>query len=303
MSRPLLFACLFAALAGCQGRPLRPVQAPEAKPRPTVFLFEEIEPDPNAVKQTVVRHLPPGMSVDLAQDLLEKQGFTCRPYSNWAWFFNRQNLIPPEVSLPLDVQKRLHARRKFGPVFCHATLKGKGEWHLERYPVLVVLVPDEARKLAEVEADIRLTMHSRVKFFNERPDLREPVGLSVEAATARMAAAGFHCSGLQPEGADDDARPHVFCLAFNEGVLGGHIIRVHLYPDEAGVVRETDVRTEEGPFDAEWCMLPHGDETTTWAITKGVLFPVRIVTRYTLIAAAVALVAAAQSGTQVHLHR
>ena len=66
MARAALFACYGALLMGCQSVPLldgeylpgRPPPAPHA-----LLLFEETEATNEAVKQVVLRHVPPGTPI------------------------------------------------------------------------------------------------------------------------------------------------------------------------------------------------------------------------------------------------
>ena len=157
--------------------------------------------------------------------------------------------------------------------------------------VLVVLVPDQAQTVADVEVGLgHKLLHRNADFFQDRPDFHEPLGQSVDNARAQMAAAGFDCTGVEPKGADGDAHPHLRCQAFDENWMGGRIVRVHLYPDESGIIREAKVLDETDFFDAERCMLPHGDESTDKAVLKGVLFPLREGGRYAVVTLEIALV-------------
>jgi hypothetical protein len=292
MWRALLFGC-FAFLVGCQGVPVQLALPPNPKPQPAIVLFEEIEPNREAVKQAVLRHLPPGTPVERAQAMLQEQGFTCREYNSWTWFFNQCQLIPPEVHLTSTEQHRIYEQRAQKPVFCQANLKANGEWHLTAYRVLVVLIPDGAGALHDVEVGIGQLRHMNAEFFKQRPELHDPVGLPIEEARTRLVDAGFYCMGIAQRAEKDD-RPFMLLVAFDEGLLGGQVVRVHLYSDAAGVVRETEVLAESGAFDAEWCMLPHGDESPTWLVCKAALFPTRVACRWTLITGCVCLAMAAQ---------
>jgi hypothetical protein len=280
--------------------PVPPANPPAPKP-PAIVLFEEVEAEPNAVKEVVLRHLPPGTAMERALASLQDQGFSCREYSNWGWFFNRTELIPAGIRLTLDQIQRIYAQRKQQPMFCYATLKGRAEWHLDSYCVLLVLIPDAAGALLDVETGVGRRRHWNEGFFKQRPELHDPVGLPLEEARTQLVNAGFYCMG-DAKDPEKDARPYVLLVAYDENLLGGKVVRVHLYSDNAGVVRETQVVEEPDFFDQEKCMLPHGDETPTWAVCKGALFPVRVVCRYTLITAAVCLACAA-SGPPVMVIR
>src|SRR5437660_277409 len=121
-----LLVCCCALLAGCQGIPPldNPYGRPPAPARPAILLFEETETTEDAIKQVVLRHVPPGTPIPQAQAALEKQGFTCRPYSRWTMSFNQQALIPRGYDLPFDARKRVHEQSKHMPVYCHAARPG-----------------------------------------------------------------------------------------------------------------------------------------------------------------------------------
>jgi hypothetical protein len=243
----------------------------------TILLFEPVEAEREAIKEVVLRHIPLGTPIDQAREILGQQGFICRPFSAWT-----SDLIPRGISLPPEVHQRLLAARHKLPVYCHTTRQELQEWHLQSYDVLVVLVPDEAQMVRDVEVGIGEKRHPNAEFFKHRPELQEPVGLKVEEARMRMEAAGFRFTESVSEGADKETRPHLFCQAYDENLLGGQIIRVNLYPDESGVVRGAKVLDRGELFDAEQCMLPHGDEPAARAVCKGALFPVRVGCRYVL---------------------
>jgi len=309
-------ACCCAVLAGCQGvpalddhyvsRPQNDAAVPTSRampagtvpqssqPKPKIRVFDEIEADSEAIKQLILRNIPPGTPLERAQAMLEEQGFSCRRYSFWTDACN--HCIPPGYDLPAEVAKRLHAERDCRPLYCHATLPELQEWHLSSQRVLIVLVPDQTQNVKDVEVGRgHELLHPDIKFFQSRTDLHEPLGQAVDQARAHMAAFGFDCTAVKPKGADGDARPHVLCQAFDENWMGGRIVRAHLYPDESGIIREAKVLDETGYFDAERCMLPHGDESTGKAVLKGVLFPVREGGRYAVVTIGIAAVVLALS--------
>jgi hypothetical protein len=246
-------------------------------------------PERDAIKQIVLRHIPPGTPMEQAQALLEQQEFTCHPYRNANPFFGSSNLIPPGVSLSSDAQKRLFRERDRHPIYCRATRYELEEWHLKSFTVLVVLIPDDERRLRDVEIGLSARQHPDVTFFQQRPDLHEPLGLPVDAAQGRMIAAGFRCSDVVTGKPGQEPRPYVDCEAFNEWLLGGQIVRVRLYLDESGRIRESKVLDEGNLFDAERCMWLHGDESATQAIGKAAAYPVRLGCRYAFIAIGVAM--------------
>jgi hypothetical protein len=281
---PLVAGLLCAAMAGCQSVPMRTSSAPV--PEHTIQLFEEVAADREAVRQVVLRHVPPGTPIAQAQAMLEERGFTCRPYSAATQFFHHEDLIPRGVALPSPAYQQLARERKHRPVYCQARLPETQEWHLRSHTVLVVLVPDASQTVRDVQAGLGTHFHNNTAFFKARPELREPTGLSTEAAIARLRAAGFR--PVDATG-DRETRPHLICEAFDENPLGGQIVRVQLFPDEAGVIRETKVLDRVGLFDSERCMLPHGDEPTAVAIGRVALFPVRAGCGYALITVAVCM--------------
>jgi hypothetical protein len=278
----ILLGC--AILSGCQTIPVGWAPTPPPPPQsPTINLFEKIVPDRDAIKQIVLRHIPPGTPMEQAQAILEHQEFTCHPYTMANLFFGSRNLIPPGVRLPSDVQKRLFQERDRHPIYCHAARHELEDWHLKSFAVLVVLIPDDEHRLRDVEIGLAPRRHTNVAFFQQRPDLHEPLGLPIEAARARMTAAGFRCSDVLTGKPGQEPRSCMDCEAFNEWLLGGDIVRVRLYLDEAGLVCESKVLDEVNPFDAERCMWLHGDESAAQAVGKAALYPVRLGCRYTLI--------------------
>src|SRR5579872_6726528 len=110
MARVSLAVCCCAALAGCQGLPDRPALAPPPKPRHTVSLFEESEPDNEALRRVVLRHVPPGTPVDQARSALEGQGFICQAADGKSPFWH-EGLVPQGVYLPFAVETRLRHLR------------------------------------------------------------------------------------------------------------------------------------------------------------------------------------------------
>jgi hypothetical protein len=239
--------------------------------------------DRDAIKQTVLRHIPPGTPLEQAQALLEQQEFTCHPASKANLLLGSSDPIPPGVYLPGDVRKRLFQERNRHPIYCSTTRHELEEWHLKSFTVLVVLIPDEAQRLRDVEIGLARKWHPNTTFFQQRPDLHEPLGLPIEAAKARMTAAGFRCSDVQTGKTGRDPPSCIHCEAFDEWLLGGSIVRVRLYLDESGRVCESKVLDEGSLFDAERCMGLHGDESTAQAVGKAVVYPVRLGCRYALI--------------------
>lgn len=279
-----LFCC--AILSGCQTVPLGRTPPPQP---PLISLFEQTPADCDALKQVVLRHIPPGTPIEQAQALLETQEFTCQRPPKPNFFFGSRDPIPPGVSVSNEVGIRLSRERKRQPIYCQATRYEPGEWHLKSFTVLVVLIPDDAHRLCDVEVGLGRRRHPNSIFFQHHPTLHEPLGLPVEAAQSQMAAAGFRCSPVRIPASGPDLRPYIHCEAFDEWLLGGHVVRVRLYLDESGLVRESKVLDKDYLFDAERCMWLHGDESTPQAVGKAALYPVRLGCRYTIITVGVTL--------------
>jgi hypothetical protein len=289
----LVLAGCFATLTGCQTLPERvePPRPTEPMPRPAqhaITVFEQVPADADAVKQAVLGHVPPGTPADQAQAILEAQGFVCRSANPVLEVFHPDALNPERVDLESAARKRIAGERN--RIYCHATVRGLEEWHLVPYHVLIVLVSGTDDRIRAIEVGVKRDKHRYAKFFEERRDLREPVGLPAPMARAQMEAAGFCCTEVNPEATARDVRPYVLCEAFEETLINGHVIRVHLYPDAAGVIRETFVPDEGRLFDAERCMLPHGDEPSDKTLRRCMVFPLRVGCRYTLITLAVCTV-------------
>jgi hypothetical protein len=291
MTRFTILLCS-TILSGCQTIP--PGWAPSPPPRPQpppLSLFEKTTADPDAIKQAVLRHIPPGTPIEQAQVMLEYQDFTCHPDTKDKLFSGSGDLIPPGVYLPGDVQKRLLQERDRHPIYCRATRHDLEEWHLKSFTVLVILIPDDAHRLRDVEVGLAPgpQRHTCSTFFKQRPTLHEPLGLPIEAARSQMTAAGFRCSDVRTGEPGQDPRPFIHCEAFDEELLGGHIVRVRLYLDESGLICESKVLNEGSPLDAERCMWLHGDESAAQAFGKAAIYPVRLGCRYTLITIAVTM--------------
>jgi hypothetical protein len=280
MTRISILLCC-AILSGCKTIPLgwAPSPPPPSHP-PTISLFENTAADRDAIKQTVLRHIPPGTPMDQAQILLEDQGFTCKVNQ----VFGSSSLIAPGVYLPSDVQKRLYQERHRKSIYCQATRHELEDWHLKSFTVLVVLIPDDAQRLLDTEIGLTPApkQHPNLPFFQQRPDLHAPIGLPIEAARDRMAGAGFHCSDVCQGKPGEDPRSYIQCEAFNEWLLGGGIVRVRLYLDESGHICESKILDETRLFDAERCMWLHGDESAAQAVVRAAAYPLRLTCRYVL---------------------
>jgi hypothetical protein len=170
------------------------------------------------------------------------------------------------------------------------------DWHLTTDAVSLMMIPDKSNALRDVEVGLRRHTCMDAGFFKSQSDLHEPVGLTVTEAQARMEAAGFFCDRTAH---GTPVRRALYCQRFVENPLGGRIIRVYLYPDESGVIRETEIVDGAGWFDAERCMWPRAEEGVTLAVAKGALFPVRVGCRYTLETAGFLLACCLASGSYI----
>jgi hypothetical protein len=262
-------------------------------------VFSGVVADREAIRLAAVRQVPPGTPLTQARVILEEQGFTCRNWNIPAAIFAPSLLVPDRMDLSSDALKVLAKERDSRTLYCHAVVNDLEEWHLQSYTVLVILLPDAKDGVRDVIVGVRASNNRYASFFRTKPDLHEPIGLPLAEARVRMEAAGFRCADVAP---GNDLRPHVLCEAFDENILGGYIVRVQLYPDEAGIVRSTNVPDSERLFDAERCMLPHGDEATSEAIRRSVMFPVRAGCRYSLITLEVCAVCMAITAMPYGLH-
>ncbi|HEY7328357.1 MAG TPA: hypothetical protein VH592_11985 [Gemmataceae bacterium] len=278
----VLFCC--AILSGCKTAPLgwTPSAPPPSHP-PTISLFEKTAADRDAIKQTVLRHISPGTPMEQARAMLVDQGFTCHPYTQ-----AKSLMASSGVHLPNEVEKRLSAERDRQPIYCLAMPHQLEEWHLKSFTVLVVLIPGDTQLLREVEIGLSSKQRRNMAFFQKRPDLHEPVGLPIETARDRMTAAGFRCSDVCPGKKGEDPRPYIHCEAFDESLVGGHIVRIRLYVDESGRICESKIVDKAELFDAERCMWLHGDESRAQTVGKAAAYPVRLSCRYALLTVAIA---------------
>jgi hypothetical protein len=283
----LALFCFIAALPGCATVPAQPPPPPPTPPRPqhTVRLFEEIQPGHDAIREAVLRHVPVGTPIAPAQAALEGQGFTCRHYQMTSSLFLPDDLVPRGVFLHGQARQHIFRERANQPVFARVTLPELQDWHQRDYTVVVVLIPDAAQTLQDVEVGLGTEQHRHAAFFEARPALREPVGLPLVQAGAHLQAFGFHLAVDVPARAVRDPRPGdgpapVVYEAFDESFLGGQIVRVCLFADQAGIVREAQVLSHGGWFDAERCMLPRDDSPPAEVAWRTVLFPARVGCRY-----------------------
>jgi hypothetical protein len=141
----------------------------------------------------------------------------------------------------------------------------------------------------EVKVLVSLPLGDRCHaIFAARPELQDPVGLSVAEARARMETAEFRCSCCDGD-SGSRGRPYLYCWRRVENPIGGYVLRVRLYPDEAGVVCDSEILRGDRWFEAERCMLPAAEDSPEWFALRAALFPVRVSCRYALIMLALTL--------------
>jgi hypothetical protein len=286
MFRMASLMCVCLAAAGCM--PNFRVPTPEGlHGTEAVRLFQAETPtNPDSLRQVIVAHVPPGTPVAQAEQTLEAQGFTCRRYTAWNTLFTTQTVLPPGIYLSGETLDRLRRERANQPLCCMAYRDAVGYWGKGSAQILVLLFPDAAQRVQDVEVHTgSWEGHPYQDSFVKRPGLREPVGLPIATARALLEAAGFRC--VSPAGGDKDAAGRSFLLfrACDEFLLGGFLVRVRVYPDEAGIVRETDVLRDFEWFEGEQSMLPGPDDSPGLAVWKGAVYPVRLATRYAAITA------------------
>jgi hypothetical protein len=199
--------------------------------------------------------------------------------------FLPDEVVPRGVFLCAKAGKHIFRERANRPVFARVTLPELQDWHQRDYTVVVVLIPDATETLHDVEVGLGTEERRHAAYFKARPALREPVGLPLAEAGAHLQSFGFRLAADVPARAVREPRPGdgpapVVYEAFDEGFLGGQIVRVCLFADQAGIVREAQVLNKGDWFDAERCMLPRDDSSPADAAWRTVLFPARVGCRY-----------------------
>jgi hypothetical protein len=257
------------ALAGCQVAP--PVAPGVARPPETVRLFgREVLTDSESVTQEVKAHVWPGMECAQAVSLLQMSGFECRGTRDvsqlWA------PLTPPEVSNEVVHSPFCREHLWDKPLHCVIRKDELSSWGKEYKTVLVLLYPDQEKQhVAEILVFVGTGPNAEYYFFVKHPDLHEPVGLSVEEAQRQLQAVGFKCSKLK----DPAGHDCLSCRYYDEWAIGGKIIHVNLFYDDAGIVRDSQIVRDREWLEMERCMLPDSDDATGKFIGKSLLFAVR----------------------------
>jgi hypothetical protein len=261
-----------------------------------IHVFEDVEATQVSIEQVFARHVPVGMPIEQARELLQAEGLIFTPVDGgWLPFSH----FPPHSDLlsPSALRRALVTRSE-RKMYYHTTRqaarKEEGEWPLTAVHLCVVLIQDEAgRAVQSVDVGLRVEQHPHSPFFRKHPEMRSPAGLPLSAAEARMTSYGFHCSSSSDEDPPQSmgekvSCPRLSCRYYDDGALGGEIIRVLLVADESGVVRKVEVGDWRW-FDAERCMWPHDGDSTGWAVCKLPLYPVRLGCRYALLTLAIGL--------------
>jgi hypothetical protein len=243
------------------------------------LLGKVLPTDEWVIRDEILRIITPGMPLAQARDALVGHGLEAA--SPDPAFFTA---LPYRQRLPRNA-----------PIFrawqTHyvASAEDVSAWGRTCWKVLVTLFHDTAHAVKDVRVIVSPPLRERAaNIFAARPDLTDPVGLPQAEAKARMEAAGFRCSPTDGD-TESKGRQYLYCQRRVENPVGGYVLRIRLYPDQAGVVRDAEILREDRWFEAERCMLPCADDSPEWIALRTALFPVRAGCRYTLIMIALAL--------------
>jgi hypothetical protein len=235
MSRRVLALCAVVTLAGCLVNP--PIaQLPPGAPIPMIRLFgKEIPADQKAIHDEVLRVIAPGMPMQQASAAISEQ----LPEQKHAYEF-----------VPAEFYRRLHSRRHVWPPEDHVVASSTvvGEWGRRYGVVAIILIPDLARMVKSIDVMVELYQHEGKSLFEARPDLQEPLGLTISQAQGVMEAAGFACVAVRPGVVQTEGRPYLFCWANADKTQPGRVLGVRLFADEAGVVRATEILRKPVPL-------------------------------------------------------
>jgi hypothetical protein len=253
-------------------------------PLPLIRLFGKAVPaDEWLLRDEVLRVVAPGMPMDQAVAALKGQGLEAAFGLFNGPGFEFQTALTNCCRLP-----RWRMTRR-GEECYLAPAEDVNAWGRVYWKVMVILVPDSAHLVKDVEVLVSLPVGDRCHaIFAARPELQDPVGLPLADVKARMEAAEFRCS-LCDGDAQSRGRPYLLCWRRVEKALGGYVLRVRLYPDEAGVVRDSEILRGDRWFEAERCMLPAAEDSPEWYALRAALFPARVSCRYALIMLALSL--------------
>jgi hypothetical protein len=154
-----------------------------------------------------------------------------------------------------------------------------GAWGRRYFDLTGVLYFDENLNVSDVEVTYIPWQSQRTPFawfIAKRPNLHDPVGMPLEEARGLMEGAGFRCTPVAFDKYEKSGRPYLACRAVAETLLGGSIVRVRLFYDDAGMVTDTRVQKEGEILDEIVCMLPDRDESFGHAVFKTLIFPARL---------------------------
>jgi hypothetical protein len=263
-------------VAGCQTARAVAVNLDRHIPATVMLLGHAVPADRSAVQAEVLGHVAVGLPVEAARAGMEELGFACL----YGGFYDKKPcLYLPDRTLQemLGSDSGYAARAKrFHSLVCTTAVNEVGNWS-QFYSLAVTLPYDEEGRVTAVEvSEVLPTLSRYAAFFRRRPELPEPIGLSVEKAGAMMEAHQFCCAYAHPDKQAGDRRPYLDCYAYDERLLDGDIVRVHLFYDQAGRVTEAEVIQEAGYFDGLRCMLPNRSDSLAGGVLKAAVFPVRL---------------------------
>lgn len=275
LCRSALLAAGLACLGGCSlprhfGQPGTP------QPQEIVRLCgADVPVDAYEIKKAVVAQVPLGAPIDEAVAALEAHGFN-DGFSFWA---NTGEIAEPWQ--PMAGAAGL-------PVSRYLRRDIHGAWGMDYETIEARLFKDADNRVCSVEVYESRRGHSYRHFFEKHKELREPVGMTAAEAQQYLAGFGFQCTE-QLDGTGPAARRCLYCLAYDEALIGGSMVRVQLFLDANGVVRDSEVLRDAPWFEHQRVMLPGRDDDPAWFACKALLFPVREVTRASLVAIAYTL--------------
>lgn len=276
MRARLLFFCCLATLAGCN---LPRNYGPPATPEPAEYIrlfHEHVLAEGPAIKEAVVARVSPGVPMAQATALLEGHGF----HSCGTEDLSIPSPHPAEIHDLVSINRPKDDRPVYRSMRCD--IHGAA-WGRDYETILVVLSPDPDEMVRSIEVYESRRGHPYRKFFAGHPELQEPIDLPADEARARMQEHKFKCTEVAADEAAG-ARRCLYCVAYDEGILGGSMVQVRLFLDEAGVVRDSDIVRQAPWFEDQRCMLPDRDDHPAWFAFKTALFPVREATRASLVA-------------------
>lgn len=266
----LLFTC---GLAGCQAAPLA-VAPPVARPTPLVRLFRHDVPvEREALRQEILQVAIPGTPVELARARLEAEGF--RLFSFLPKSYRRHAANLPELLSGFDEK----AEKQANSVQFFVLGDDARAWGQRVFELRPVVYFDENMNVRDVGIPYvpdRARPTPFAWFFTKGEKLCEPVGMPLERARQLMEREGFRCTQVDSDKREKSGRPFLLCRAVAETALGGSIVRVRLFYDDAGIVTDTRVLKDAEFGDEIVCMLPNQDDSVEKAVFKTVIFPVRL---------------------------